>query len=48
MIQEEIPASDFERAVLDDVPPLAWSDDSEIQSAADIEIDDESSMRWSE
>ena len=48
VIQEEIPASDFERAVLDDVPPLAWSDDSEIQSAADIEIDDESSMRWSE
>jgi hypothetical protein len=48
VIQEQIPSSDFERAVLDEVPPLEWSDDSEIRSAADIEIDDESSMRWSE
>ena len=48
VVLEEIPASDFERALLNDVPPLAWSDDTEIQTAADIEIDDESSMRWSE
>ena len=38
----------FEPAVVDEVPPLAWSDDQQIQSAAEIEIDDESSMRWSE
>jgi hydrophobic/amphiphilic exporter-1 (mainly G- bacteria), HAE1 family len=45
---EPVPMSEFERAVLDEVPPLAWSDDREIRAAADIEIDDESSMRWSE
>jgi HAE1 family hydrophobic/amphiphilic exporter-1 len=38
----------FEPAVLNETPPLAWSDEREIQAAADIEIDDESSMRWSE
>jgi HAE1 family hydrophobic/amphiphilic exporter-1 len=38
----------YEPAVVDEVPPLAWSDEKEIQTAADIEIDDESSMRWSE
>jgi HAE1 family hydrophobic/amphiphilic exporter-1 len=38
----------FEPAVLNDSPPLAWSDENEIQAASDIEIDDESSMRWSE
>ncbi len=39
---------DFEPAVVDDIPPLAWSDEREVSQAADIEIDDESSMRWSE
>ena len=48
VVEEEIPASDFERAVLNYAPPLAWSDDNDIHSAADIEIEDESSMRWSE
>ena len=42
------PASEFTPAVVDEVPPLAWSDEPSVEAAADIAIDDESSMRWSE
>ena len=47
-VTDTTPEPQFEPAVVDEVPPLAWSDDQQIQSAAEIEIDDESSMRWSE
>ena len=38
----------FEPAKLEESAPLAWSEENSIQKAAEIEIDDESSMRWSE
>jgi HAE1 family hydrophobic/amphiphilic exporter-1 len=39
---------EFEPAKVAETPPLAWSEESSIKNAAEIEIDDESSMRWSE
>ena len=45
--QPEQKAESFEPAVLKEPEPLAWSDET-VQAAAEIVIDDESSMRWSE
>lgn len=47
-IQPEPFAQEFEPAKVGDSTPLAWSEEASIQQASEIQIDDESSMRWSE
>jgi hydrophobic/amphiphilic exporter-1 (mainly G- bacteria), HAE1 family len=47
-VNPEPASQEFEPAKPQETPPLAWSKETSIQKAAEIEIDDESSMRWSE
>jgi hydrophobic/amphiphilic exporter-1 (mainly G- bacteria), HAE1 family len=47
-VNPEPASQEFEPAKVQETPPLAWSEETSIQKAAEIEIDDESSMRWSE
>jgi HAE1 family hydrophobic/amphiphilic exporter-1 len=48
VITPEPVTQEFEPAKVEETAPLAWSEETSIQKAAEIEIDDESSMRWSE
>jgi HAE1 family hydrophobic/amphiphilic exporter-1 len=48
VIEREPVTQEFEPAKVEETAPLAWSEETSIQKAAEIEIDDESSMRWSE
>ena len=48
VIDREPVTQEFEPAKVEETAPLAWSEETSIQKAAEIEIDDESSMRWSE
>lgn len=48
VVSAEPAAQEFMPAKVEEPSPLAWSEEDSIRDAADIEIDDESSMRWSE